>query len=186
MAEKVKIILDKNADILRLPAIALRGLVVFPGNVIHFEVGRKKSIAAVEWAISNNNALFLTAQQDIDTEDPTFKDLSHYGVVAEVKQVLRVSNELVKVLVEGKYRAKLLTLDSSGRFLLASTKAAPLRGVKTAEPARVEALLRSIKEAFEEYLALTPRLSKDVVFTILRSEDARFLCDYIPANLLLK
>ena len=95
MAEKVKIILDKNADILRLPAIALRGLVVFPGNVIHFEVGRKKSIAAVEWAISNNNALFLTAQQDIDTEDPTFKDLSHYGVVAEVKQVLRVSNELV-------------------------------------------------------------------------------------------
>ena len=53
-------------------------------------MGRKKSIAAVEWAISNNNALFLTAQQDIDTEDPTFKDLSHYGVVAEVKQVLRV------------------------------------------------------------------------------------------------
>ena len=78
MAEKVKIILDKNADILRLPAIALRGLVVFPGNVIHFEVGRKKSIAAIEWAISNSNAVFLTAQQDIDTEDPSFKDLSHY------------------------------------------------------------------------------------------------------------
>ncbi len=186
MAEKVKIILDKNADILRLPAIALRGLVVFPGNVIHFEVGRKKSIAAVEWAISNNNAVFLTTQQDIDTEDPTFKDLYHYGVVAEVKQVLRVSDELVKVLVEGKYRAKLLTLDSNGRFLLASTKAAPLRGMKTVDPARTEALLRSIKEAFEEYLALTPRLSKDVVFTILRSEDAKFLCDYIPANLLLK
>ena len=186
MAEKVKIILDKNADILRLPAIALRGLVVFPGNVIHFEVGRKKSIAAVEWAISNNNAVFLTTQQDIDTEDPTFKDLYHYGVVAEVKQVLRVSDELVKVLVEGKYRAKLLTLDSNGRFLLASTKAAPLRGMKTVDPARTEALLRSIKEAFEEYLALTPRLSKDGVFTILRSEDAKFLCDYIPANLLLK
>ena len=96
MSEKVKIKIARN--VVHLPAIALRGLVVFPGNVIHFEVGRKKSIAAVEWAISNNNALFLTAQQDIDTEDPTFKDLSHYGVVAEVKQVLRVSNELVKVL----------------------------------------------------------------------------------------
>ena len=59
MSERVKIILDKNADILRLPAIALRGLVVFPGNIIHFEVGRKKSIAAIEWAMSNNNAVFF-------------------------------------------------------------------------------------------------------------------------------
>ena len=107
MSEKVKIILDKNADILRLPAIALRGLVVFPGNVIHFEVGRPKSIAAIEWAMNNNNAVFLTAQQDMDVEDPGFKDVYPYGVVAEIKQVLRVSDDLVKVLVEGKYRAKL-------------------------------------------------------------------------------
>ncbi|MEI3015280.1 MAG: endopeptidase La [Ruthenibacterium lactatiformans] len=186
MSERVKIILDKNADILRLPAIALRGLVVFPGNIIHFEVGRKKSIAAIEWAMSNNNAVFLTAQQDMDVEDPGFKDLYAYGVVAEVKQVLRVSDELVKVLVEGKYRAKLLTLDSSGRFLLASTKAAALRGTKSVDSARVEALVRSVKEAFEEYLSLNPRLSKDVVYTIITNEDAALLCDYIPANLLLK
>ena len=86
MSERVKIILDKNADILRLPAIALRGLVVFPGNIIHFEVGRKKSIAAIEWAMSNNNAVFLTAQQDMDVEDPGFKDLYAYGVVAEVSR----------------------------------------------------------------------------------------------------
>ena len=186
MSERVKIILDKNADILRLPAIALRGLVVFPGNIIHFEVGRKKSIAAIEWAMSNNNAVFLTAQQDMDVEDPGFKDLYAYGVVAEVKQVLRVSDELVKVLVEGKYRAKLLTLDSSGRFLLASTKAAALRGTKSVDSARMEALVRSVKEAFEEYLSLNPRLSKDVVYTIIINEDAALLCDYIPANLLLK
>ena len=186
MSERVKIILDKNADILRLPAIALRGLVVFPGNIIHFEVGRKKSIAAIEWAMSNNNAVFLTAQQDMDVEDPGFKDLYAYGVVAEVKQVLRVSDELVKVLVEGKYRAKLLTLDSSGRFLLASTKAAALRGTKSVDSARMEALVRSVKEVFEEYLSLNPRLSKDVVYTIIINEDAALLCDYIPANLLLK
>ena len=100
MSEKVKIILDKNADILRLPAVALRGRVVFPGNVIHFEVGRKKSVAAIEWAMNNNNAIFLTAQQDMEVEDPGFKDLYPYGVVAEIKQVLRVSDDLVKVLVE--------------------------------------------------------------------------------------
>ena len=119
-----------------------------------------KSIAAIEWAMSNNNAVFLTAQQDMDVEDPGFRDLYAYGVVAEVKQVLRVSDELVKVLVEGKYRAGLLTLDSSGRFLLASTGAAALRGTKSVDSARVEALVRSVKEAFEEYLSPNPRLPK--------------------------
>ena len=186
MSEKVKIILDKNADILRLPAIALRGLVVFPGNVIHFEVGRQKSIAAIEWAMNNNNAVFLTAQQDMDVEDPGFKDLYPYGVVAEIKQVLRVSEDLVKVLVEGKYRAKLLTLDSSGKFLLASTKAAAIRGIKSSDPARIEALLRSIKAVFEEYIGLNTRMPKDVVYTIITNDNAAFLCDYIPGNLLLK
>ena len=186
MAEKVKIILDKNADILRLPAIALRGLVVFPGNIIHFEVGRRKSIAALEWAMNNNNAVFLVAQQDMDVEEPGFKDLCSYGVVAEVKQVLRVSDDLVKVLVEGKYRAKLLTLDGTGRFLLASTKAVPLRGTKSTDAARVEALLRSIKETFEEYYALNQRVPKDVAYTILTHESAVYLADYVPANFLFK
>ena len=186
MSEKVKIILDKNADILRLPAVALRGLVVFPGNVIHFEVGRRKSIAAIEWAMNNSNAVFLTAQKDMDMEDPAFHDLYPYGVVAEIKQVLRVSDDLVKVLVEGKYRAKLLTLDAGGRFLLASNKAAPLRGVKSADPARLEALVRSIKESFEEYLTLSSRMPKDVAYRIVTSDDAVFLADYVPANLLFK
>lgn len=186
MSERVKIILDKNADILRLPAIALRGLVAFPGNIIHFEVGRKKSVEAIDWAMNNNNAVFLVAQQDADVENPGFKDLYQYGVVAEVKQILRVSDDLVRVLVEGKYRAKLLTLDSAGRFLLASTKASALRGVKSADSAKVEALVRSIKDAFDDYLAMNPRMAKDVVYTIVTNDDPVFLCDYIPANMMLK
>ena len=100
MSERVKIKLDREVQ--RMPAIALRGLVVFPNNVVHFEVGRERSIAAVEWAMENTNAIFLVAQREMDVEDPGMKDLYTYGVVAEVKQVLRVSNELVKVLVEGK------------------------------------------------------------------------------------
>ncbi len=186
MPEKVKIILDKNADILRLPTIALRGLVVFPGNVIHFEVGRQKSIAAIDWAMNNNNAVFLVAQRDMDTDEPSFKDLYSFGVVAEVKQVLRVSDDLVKVLVEGKYRAKLLTVDSSGRFLLASTKAAPLRGVRNSDAARIEALVRSIRDVFEEYFTMNRRFPKDVIYTILTQDNPAMLCDYIPANFLFK
>ncbi len=186
MPEKVKIILDKNADILRLPTIALRGLVVFPGNVIHFEVGREKSIAAIEWAMNNNNAVFLVAQRDMDVDEPAFKDLYNYGVVAEVKQILRVSDDLVKVLVEGRYRAKLLTIDATGRFMLASTKAVPLRAIRNADTAKVEALIRSIRDVFEEYFSLNRRFPKDVMYSILTQENPALLCDYIPANFLFK
>ena len=118
MSEKVTIKAERRE--LHLPAIALRGLVVFPNNLVHFEVGREKSIAAVEWAMANNSNVFLVAQKEMELSDPTQEDLFAYGVVAEVKQVLRVSDDLVKVLVEGKYRAKLTDLDTTGDFLLAS------------------------------------------------------------------
>ena len=112
MSEKVTIKVERKE--LHLPTIALRGLVVFPNNLVHFEVGREKSIAAVEWAMANNSNVFLVAQKEMETSEPTQQDLYTYGVVAEVKQVLRVSDELVKVLVEGKYRAKLTELDTTG------------------------------------------------------------------------
>lgn len=120
MSEKVTIKVEHRE--LHLPTIALRGLVVFPNNLVHFEVGREKSIAAVEWAMANNSNVFLVAQKAMETSDPTQADLFSYGVVAEVKQVLRVSEDLVKVLVEGKYRAKLTELDTSGDFLLSAVR----------------------------------------------------------------
>ena len=100
MSERVTIKTERRE--LHLPTIALRGLVVFPNNLVHFEVGREKSIAAVEWAMAKNSNVFLVAQKEMETADPTEQDLHAYGVVAEVKQVLRVSDDLVKVLVEGK------------------------------------------------------------------------------------
>lgn len=184
MSEKVTVKVERHE--LHLPAIALRGLVVFPNNLVHFEVGRAKSIAAVEWAMANNSNVFLVAQKEMDTDEPTAEDLYAYGVVAEVKQVLRVSDELVKVLVEGKTRAKLLGLDGSGSFLLASVRPAPVRGVKTEDSIRLEALLRSLKNSFDEYLGMNPRLGKDVVFSIVSSDDPVFLSEYIPANLLFR
>lgn len=184
MPNRVTVKIDRN--VLRVPTIALRGLVVFPNNVVHFEVGREKSIAAIEWAMTNTNSIFLVAQKEMDTEDPEVPDLYEYGVVAEVKQVLRVSEDLVKVLVEGKYRARLLSLDDAGSFLQAAIKPAPVRGLKAAESVQVEALVRSIKDAFEEYLSLNPRLSKDVVYNIISNSSPIFLSEYIPANILLK
>lgn len=184
MSEKVTVKVERHE--LHLPAIALRGLVVFPNNLVHFEVGRAKSIAAVEWAMANNSNVFLVTQKEMDTDEPAAEDLYAYGVVAEVKQVLRVSDELVKVLVEGKTRARMLGLDGSGSFLLASVRPAPVRGVKADDSIRLEALLRSLKSCFDEYLGMNPRLGKDVVFSIVSSDDPVFLSEYIPANLLFR
>ena len=184
MSEKVTIKVEHRE--LHLPTIALRGLVVFPNNLVHFEVGREKSIAAVEWAMANNSNVFLVAQKAMETSDPTQADLFSYGVVAEVKQVLRVSEDLVKVLVEGKYRAKLTELDTSGDFLLSAVRPAPVRAGKAEEAVETEALLRALKTGFDEYLGMNPRLGKDVVFAIVSSDDPAFLSEYMPANLLFR
>ena len=184
MSERVTIKVDRGE--LHLPTIALRGLVVFPNNVVHFEVGRAKSVSAVEWAINNNSNVFLVTQKDMATDEPALADLHPYGVVAEVKQVLRVSDDLVKVLVEGKYRAKLLELKQSEQFLISTIRPAPVRGLKSNTTVEVEALVRSLKNVFDEYISLNPRLAKDVVFTVVSNDNPAFLSEYIPANLLFK
>ena len=184
MSEKVTIKVERQT--FHLPAIALRGLVVFPNNLVHFEVGREKSITAIEWAMSNNSNVFLVAQKRMDTDEPTHDDLFTYGVVAEIKQILRVSDDLVRVLVEGKYRAKMIDLDSDGKFLLAAVQQAPVRGAKEENALQTDALVRTLKSVFDEYLSLNQRLAKDVVFAIVSNDDPVFLSEYVPANLLLR
>ena len=184
MSEKVKIKIARN--VVHLPVIALRGLVVFPNNVVHFEVGREKSIAAIEAAMHGNSSVFLVAQQEMDTENPSREDLYAYGVIADIKQALRVSDDLVKVLVEGKTRARLLELETEGKYLQASVRPAPVRGIAADKRTQCEALVRSLKDSFEEYLSFSPQLSKDVVYNIISSDNPLFLSEYMPANLLLK
>ena len=183
MSEKVKVKITRNVSV--LPAIALRGLVVFPNNIVHFEVGRAKSIAAIEAAMHANSSVFLVAQKEMDVEEPTMPDLYGYGVIAEIKQVLRVSDDLVKVLVEGKTRARLLELND-GDFLQASVRPVPVRGVGADKRTQTEALVRSLKDCFEEYLSYSPQISKDVIYNIVSSDSPLFLSEYMPANLLLK
>ena len=183
MSEKVKVKITRNVSV--LPAIALRGLVVFPNNIVHFEVGRAKSIAAIEAAMHTNSSIFLVAQKEMDVEEPQMRDLYAYGVIAEIKQVLRVSDDLVKVLVEGKTRARLLEMND-GDFLQASVRPVPVRGIGADKRTQTEALVRSLKDYFEEYLSYSPQISKDVVYNIVSSDSPLFLSEYMPANLLLK
>ena len=182
MSEKVKVKITRNVSV--LPATALRGLVVFPNNIVHFEVGRAKSIAAIEAAMHANSSVFLVAQKEMDVEEPTMPDLYGYGVIAEIKQVLRVSYDL-KVLVEGKTRARLLELND-GDFLQASVRPVPVRGIGADKRTQTEALVRSLKDCFEEYLSYSPQISKDIIYNIVSSDSPLFLSEYMPANLLLK
>ncbi len=186
VSERIKVKVDRNSRLTQLPAIALRGLVVFPGNVVHFEVGREKSVAAIEWAMENNSEIFLVTQKDLNEEHPGKADLYSYGVVCDVKQVLRGGEGSVKILVEGKYRAYLSSAEKGGKFLQVSVKPAPLKKAKESQSEQIEALLRSLKEVFEEYLSLNPRLPKDVVYSIFTNEDAMFLADFVPSSILFK
>lgn len=181
---KVRVRVARNA--VHLPVVALRGLVVFPNNVVHFEVGRDKSIAAIEAAMRANSSVFLVTQKDTEKEDPGADDLYTCGVVAEIKQILRVSEELVKVLVEGKARAKMIELDVSGKYFQADVRLAPVRGVAPDKRIQTEAMVRSLKDCFEEYLSYSPQISKDIVYNIVSSDDPAFLSEYMPGNLLLK
>ena len=171
MSEKVKVKITRNVSV--LPAIA------------HFEVGRAKSIAAIEAAMHANSSVFLVAQKEMDVEEPTMPDLYGYGVIAEIKQVLRVSDDLVKVLVEGKTRARLLELND-GDFLQASVRPVPVRGIGADKRTQTEALVRSLKDCFEEYLSYSPQISKNIIYNIVSSDSPLFLSEYMPANLLLK
>ena len=184
MSEKVKVKVETAKNHVSLPTIALRGLVVFPNNIIHFEVGRKQSIAAVEWAMENNSSIFLITQRDSEVSEPTMKDLYQYGVIASVKQILKVSDTLVKVLVEGVSRAKLVELIDNNKYLTSKV-------VKSRIPApilndNIEALIRRIKELFQEYNTLKPQMPKEIVYNILSNDDAVFLSYFVPLNLHLK
>ena len=184
MSEKVKVKIARNVQ--HLPVVALRGLVVFPNNVVHFEVGRAKSIAAIEAAMHGNSSVFLVAQKEMDVEEPGQRDLYTYGVVAEIRQVLRVSEDLVKVLVEGKYRARLLELEDQGKYMQAMVRSASVKGISADKRPQTEALIRSLRDCFEEYLSFSPQISKDVVYNIVSSDSPLYLSEYMPANLLLK
>ncbi len=186
MSSKIRIKTDSTSEYLQLPAIALRGLVVFPNSVVHFDVGREKSINAVNAAMAEKRMIYLVPQIDIDKEDPSNADIADVGVVAEIKQVLKVQDGIVKVMVESKYRAKTIDIDISGDFISAITKEYPVSKIRSGRGNNIEALIRSIKEAFEGYLTVSPKISKEVISNIFLTEDPNQLCYYIATNLMFK
>ena len=185
MSVKVKIKVEDKSEYIQMPAIALRGLVLFPENLISFDVGRDKSIKAIDAAMKGDRQIYLVPQMDFEMEDPKAEDLYDVGVVAEVRQVLKLHDNVIKVLVETQYRAKTVEI-MQGAHLSATVKPYPLRKIRTQSAEKVEALVRTIKDSFDKFLTVSPKISKEVISNVFLIDEANELCEYIASNVIFK
>jgi ATP-dependent Lon protease len=168
-----------------MPMVAMRGLVVFPKAVMHFDVSREKSAAALKAALCDNKLIFLTAQKDISVENPTEKDVYKIGVVAEIRQILRTADNVSRVLVEGLYKAKISEVLQQEPYFIASIKKLPSIIRSKADPVEVTALVRALKDVFEQYCYNMPRMPKELVVSILNEDDPNALFEAVTFNVAL-
>lgn len=180
MATKVNV---KPKNLMNMPLVAMRGVVVFPDTVNHFDVGRPRSVNAVELAMKNRIPIFLVTQRDVTVEEPEKADLYKYGVVAEVQQVLRLADNYVKVLVDCKYRARLVDFHDEEELYTADVLRSSVRPLKESETDAADALSRAIREQLELYIEHYPKLSSDITTTAFSGERIDTLADYLAFNL---
>ena len=168
-----------------IPTISLRGLVVFPSMVLHFDVGRERSVNALKAAAKADGEIFLVAQKDASETTPTADDIYDVGVVGTIKQLLTTPDGSTRVLVEGLYRAKAVKLISSGEYLKYEIKPYPSRGAALSESTQTAAK-RALKEVFETYAQISPKMPKDLYESIITEEDCARLFDKVVFNITLK
>ena len=159
----------------RMPMVAMRGVVIFPKMVMHFDVAREASIHAVNAAYAADHQLFLVAQREIFTEEPNEKDLYEFGVIAEVRQVLKTPDGVMRVLVEGVKKARLCAVQKQDTFLTAEVKPVPYKSRAKIDDAELAAMMRSLRELFDQYCDFFPRMPKELVVSVL--------CQYDPYEL---
>lgn len=164
-----------------LPVLPLRGLSIFPNLLFHFDVGRAKSVKAIESAMSGDSRIFLVSQKKLSAEDPKQKDLYSVGTVAKIRQILRLPNNIVRVLVEGECRAKLKTVLEEEPYLVASLELHP-EEKREAETKKELALLRKVQEAFSIYASVAGSVSEEMIVSVMDGKDIGRLCDYICQN----
>lgn len=166
----------------QLPVVALRGIVIFPDNDHYFDIGRPKSIAAMEQAMETGENIFLTAQRELASDDPGQKELFETGVVCRVKQLVKVSDGLFKVLVEGLFRAKLLSFYKGELMNLATVVPTPEKTLRQPYSDKITALVRQVKEEFDHFLDFAPRIPKDILMNIIASDDPVYLVNYMTSH----
>jgi len=165
-----------------LPMLALRGLVLFPKMVLHFDVGRKKSALALNESVSREQLIFLTAQKDIDEDDPSADGLYSIGCIASVKQVIKVSEDNIRVIVEGVCRARLIETIRSEPSFVAEVLPVVDKNTRNDELYK-KSLLRYTKKIFDSYASLSGKLSPDIIMGVISGDDCGSLADFIASNI---
>lgn len=165
-----------------MPAVALRGLTILPGMIAHFDVSRERSLRAVEEAMEQDQKIYLVTQRNVDSEDPTQEDLYQMGIVADIKQVVRLQNDVVRILVDGISRAALLGFTDNEKYLEAEICYCDSNADSLPEDLR-EAMLLGVREAFHRYAAVVGKISKELIRQIDQYEDLEKLIDYVTNNL---
>ncbi|MBE6858224.1 MAG: endopeptidase La [Ruminococcus sp.] len=165
-----------------LYTVAMRGLVAFPKMVMHFDVSRDKSVKAIERALKNGGKLFLVTQHEAYVESPKASDLYKVGVVADIKQVLRLPDNVMKVLVEGVYKANLIRLIEDGDALKAEVKRTPTYSRAKYDEVEAEALMRSIKDVFMRYSSFFPKMPKELVSSVMTQDTPVKLFETVTFN----
>lgn len=170
----------------KLPAVALRGMVILPGMIAHFDVSREKSIRAVEESMMDEQHMFLVAQKDIEKENPDISDVYKIGTIAEVKQVIKLQNNVVRILVEGKERAELSAFLDCPDYLYAEVIRFDDEVDEELHEEVQQAMIRGLQETFGRYLVVNPKLGKDLQRHVNEMEDLQKLMDMLANNLPLR
>jgi len=170
-------------DIVKAPVLPLRGLVIFPGSILHFDISRNKSMRALGAAMKNDQQLvFITAQKDPFNEEPKKDDLFSVGVIARVLQMVRLSENIVRVVVKGMYRAEMVSAKEKSGYILADIKECEI--THPSSEAKKDAMINVAKEIFDDYLMFNSRITNDIVMTVHEMKDEGDLADYIADNMI--
>lgn len=177
-----------NRETMSLPMVALRGVAVLPEMVRHFDVSREKSLKAIEEAMEGNQKIFLSAQKDIEAEDPKMADVYRVGCVATIRQIVKLPKKINRVLVSGDTRACINTIEFEEPYLRANVTTMPDEDTSVEDigaeehPLNMEAMLRGMKDIFKEYLLKNPKLSKELALQIENINELSRLVNVIAAN----
>ena len=173
---------DMNENLI-VPVLPLRGLVVFPKSLIHFDVGRQKSITAINKAMKKDQLIFLTTQRDAVENEPTIVDLYNTGVIAKIVQVLKQPENTTRIVIEGQCRAKIISPVFDEKCLMAEIQ--PVEDESFQITARDSALMRTVKKEFEKYMEVSPKMPPDIIFKVALCKYPGELADFITSNLIL-
>ncbi len=169
-------------DFHQVPVLPIRGLVIFPGSVLHFDIARNRSIASLTESMKKGHYVFITAQIDTVESDPSVNDLYSVGVFSRILQIIRMTDNIFRIVVEGLFRAKAEYLDDITDYFAADLERAEC--ISAPDDINTEAMINVLKDAAHEYAVVNQRVPQDMIITVSEMDKAGQLADYVADNLI--